>query len=262
MFTGIIKETGKVKKSLKVNSGLEFEVESAVLTKDMIIGDSIAVNGVCLTVKSYSQNSFKADVSFATLKASTLGALKTGSVVNLEDAVRMNGKFGGHIVAGHVDNKAEISKIEKNGDYFLFDICAPDEILPYAAPKGSITVDGISLTISQVFKNIIRIAVIPFTFQKTNLKYKKQGDFVNLEIDLMARYVANIAKYGAFSKSPLKTKPQADLNYSKLFSNANEFKGLKNNISAPGEEYKLGEEERILKNKILEEKLKKYGFKK
>jgi riboflavin synthase len=245
MFTGMIKEVGKLNKISRVNTGLEIEVESFLLTKDLKNGDSIAVNGCCLTSTSFiAGKSFKADVSFSTLKTTTLGSLKTGSFLNLEDAVNINGKLGGHLVSGHVDCTGRITRILKKGGFYLLEIKIPKDIIALAAPKGSMTVDGISLTISDSLKTLLSFAIIPFTFENTNLKYKKNGEAVNLEVDLMARYILNMAKYG----SPMSSGG---------FSGAGDYLNVLNmqNLRSEIQNKKDRDSE-------LKEKLEKYGFKK
>ena len=245
MFTGMIKEVGKLNKTSRINTGLEIEAGSLLLTKDMKNGDSIAVNGCCLTVSSFiAGKSFKADVSFSTLKSTTLGLLKSGAYLNLEDAVKFNDKLGGHLVSGHIDCAGKIVRISKEGDFYRFEIKIPKDIVALAAPRGSLSVDGISLTISDSLNAVISFAIIPFTFEGTNLKYKKQGEAVNLEVDLMARYILNMAKYGSSMSGG-------------SFSGADDYMNILNM-------HKLNSEIQNKKNadSDLKEKLEKYGFKK
>lgn len=245
MFTGIIKEVGKLNKAVRINIGLEIEVASLLLTKDMKPGDSIAVNGCCLTVNNFiAGKSFSADVSFTTLKATTFGSLKPGSYLNLEDAIKLSDKLGGHIVSGHIDNTGKISNISKEGDFYKIGIKIPKDILPFTAPRGSISVDGISLTIADSVNAVVSLAIIPFTFENTSLKYKKSGDRVNLEVDLMARYILNMAKYGSPFSGSMMANAGDPINILKMYSVANDIKNKDNGDSD------------------LEEKLKKYGFKK
>ena len=244
MFTGMVKEVGRLNKTTRINTGLEVEIESFLLTKDMKNGDSIAVNGCCLTVNSFTAGkSFKADVSFATLKATSLGILKSGNFVNLEDAVKLSDKLGGHMVSGHIDCTGKITSILKKGDFYNLAVKIPKNIIALAAPKGSMSVDGISLTISDSINTAISFAIIPFTFQSTNLKYKKQGEAVNLEVDLMARYIMNMAKYG----SPMSQGS---------FSGATDYANILNL-------HKLSADLQNKKNRDadLREKLEKNGFK-
>jgi len=208
MFTGMVKEVGKLNKITRVTTGLAIEIGSLLLTRDMKNGDSIAVNGCCLTVNNFiAGKSFSADVSFSTLKTTTFDSLRSGSYVNLEDALKFNDKLGGHMVSGHIDCKGKINRILKKGDFYHLEIKIPKDIAAFAAPKGSLSVDGVSLSIYNSLDMIISFAIIPFTFENTNLKYKKQGEDVNLEVDLMARYISNIYK----SSPEIQNKKNGDL---------------------------------------------------
>ena len=244
MFTGIIKEIGKVNKIKDSSENKEVEISSTNLIKTMNIGDSIAVNGCCLTVKKLNKNSFLCDISYNTLNSTTFKFIKIGEPVNLEDSLSPNSKMGGHFVAGHIDCTARILKITRIGNSYKLDIQTPEQILPYIAPKASIAVDGISLTIAESTKNNFSIAIIPYTFSNTLLKFKKIGDFVNIEVDLMSRYIEQILKF--------KTDNQAFNGSIKNINNRdfNDNKSNKNN-----EINKIKE-----KNDNLKEKLKKYGF--
>lgn len=245
MFTGIIKEVGKLNKAVRINTGLEIEVLSFLLTRDMEPGDSVSVNGCCLTVKDFSAgNSFKADVSFSTLKLTTFGSLKTGHYLNLEDALKPNDKLGGHILSGHIDDVGKIILISKQGDFYEIKIKIPKDIVPFSAPKGSISIDGISLTIAGISNEIISLTIIPYTFENTNLKHKRAGEKINIEVDLMARYILNMAKYGNALSGSMISSPRDSLNILKMYDMVND---IKNKNSG---------------NLSLEEKLKKYGFKK
>jgi len=248
MFTGIIKEIGLVKKVTRINTGLEIEIGCLKILSDIKQGDSVAVNGCCLTVKEFNSSGFKADISFSTLKSTTFNSVRAGSRVNIEDAVSLKDKLGGHIITGHIDDTGKIADIKKIGDFYKLTIKIPGSLLEFAAPKGSLSIDGISLTISDVFKNNLDFAVIPFTFENTNLKFRNKGEKVNLEVDLMARYIINMAKYsgqsGLFASERKSFDSSAAINYLKMMSINNDIK----NISKE-------------KNKDLEEKLKEYGFK-
>ena len=192
MFTGIIEELGKVQ-SVKSD---KITVECVTVLEDAKLGDSIAVNGVCLTVTELSPNSFTADVSYETLRVTSLNTLKTGSIVNLERAMKADGRFGGHMVYGHVDGLGKIVNIQKNGDFFDIKIELDEKDSKYTVKKGSITIDGISLTITGVNNNQINLAIIPHTFENTNLKSLKIGDFVNIETDIMAKYIEKFLSTG------------------------------------------------------------------
>lgn len=192
MFTGIIEELGKIQ-TVTQN-------KITVLTKTVLegtkLGDSIAVNGVCLTVTGINANGFDADVSPETMRVTALDELRTGSLVNLERAVQVGSRLGGHIVSGHVDGLGRCKTLRKEGDFYNLVIEIPKELSKYAAKKGSITVNGISLTIADTDNNIITIAVIPHTFENTNLRILKIGDFVNIETDILAKYVEKILSTG------------------------------------------------------------------
>ena len=185
MFTGIIEELGKIRQ-ITTN---KIQVECKKVLFDAKVGDSIAVNGVCLTVTELGKDFFNADVSPETMRITALGSLRNGDYANLERALPSNGRFGGHIVTGHIDGRGMSKCIEKSGDFYNIQIEIPDGFSKYAAKKGSIAVNGISLTIAEIIGNIITIAVIPHTYENTNLKTLKQGDFVNVEVDILAKYV-------------------------------------------------------------------------
>lgn len=185
MFTGIIEELGKV---LTITSN-KITIECKLVLEDINLGDSIAINGVCLTVTKISSGSFEADVSPETFKVTCLNDLKSGSKVNLERAMPANGRFGGHIVSGHVDGVGIIESILPNQEFYDVKIKLESKELRYIVKKGSVAVNGISLTVAEIFLNTIRLAIIPHTFEKTNLKELKSGDFVNIETDIMAKYI-------------------------------------------------------------------------
>ena len=192
MFTGIIEETGKIQ-SITSN---KITVECGTVLEGTRLGDSIAVNGVCLTVTELSSKTFTADVSYETLRVTSLNNLKTGSFVNLERAMKADGRFGGHMVYGHVDGLGKIVNIQKNGDFFDIKIELDEKDLKYVVKKGSITVDGISLTIAEITGKEIVLAIIPHTFENTNLKLLKNGDFVNIETDITAKYIEKFLSTG------------------------------------------------------------------
>ena len=189
MFTGIIEELGKIQGvNVGVNSG-KLTVECETVLEGTKLGDSIAVNGVCLTVADIAKKYFVADVSPETFKVTSLSGLRIGDVVNLERAMLANGRFGGHIVSGHVDGLARFIETKENGDFYDLKIELSPEQLKYVVKKGSISINGISLTVANIIENTITIAVIPHTYEKTNLKTLKRNDFVNIEVDMMARYI-------------------------------------------------------------------------
>ena len=191
MFTGIIKETGIIKKITDKVQDIEFEVNSAILIKDIKTGDSIAINGVCLTVKCFSGDSFTFDVSSNTLARTNLGELKTGDMVNLEDSLTPSGKLGGHFVSGHIDCTARITNIGKAGRAYEISFDLPSEAAPFIAERGSVAIDGISLTVTEVAGCSFKVVIIPHTFENTILGNKGPGSSVNIEVDMLARYIAN-----------------------------------------------------------------------
>lgn len=190
MFTGIIEEIGTVQ-SFKKSENASLTIECKNILEGTKIGDSIAIDGVCQTVTELTSNSFSAEISNETLSVTTFQNIKIGTKVNLERALTLNSRLGGHIVSGHVDGLGKVKSIEKSSDFykvkFEFDIA----LTKYIAKKGSITINGISLTIADTASNEIKVAVIPHTFENTNLKYLKCGDFVNIEVDILAKYVEN-----------------------------------------------------------------------
>lgn len=195
MFTGLVEELGKISAFEKHASGAKIKISAKIVTADTNEGDSIAVNGVCLTALEVGKDSFSADVSDETLQKSTLGRLKIGAAVNLERAVSPSTRLGGHIVQGHVDSRGKFLSAVKNGDFWTVRIAYPKEIGQYLVYKGSVAVEGISLTIAELGKDFFEIAVIPKTWKMTNLATLRNGDEVNLEADVIAKYVERILLY-------------------------------------------------------------------
>ena len=195
MFTGIIEETGKVEAVAKGSNSAVITIAAVKVLEDTKIGDSIAVNGVCLTVTSISGRKFSADVMAETLRRSSLGSLKHGSMVNLERAMAANGRFGGHIVSGHIDGVGVISSFEKEDNAVWVEIEAPAKILRYIVEKGSITIDGISLTVAKLTDSSFAVSVIPHTGEETTLLNRNPGDIVNLENDIVGKYVERLMNF-------------------------------------------------------------------
>ena len=195
MFTGIIEETGKVEAVAKGSNSAVITIAAVKVLEDTKIGDSIAVNGVCLTVTSISGRKFSADVMAETLRRSSLGSLKHGSMVNLERAMAANGRFGGHIVPGHIDGVGVISSFEKEDNAVWVEIETPAKILRYIVEKGSITIDGISLTVAKLTDSSFAVSVIPHTGEETTLLNRNQGDIVNLENDIVGKYVERLMNF-------------------------------------------------------------------
>ena len=199
MFTGIIEEIGKIKRvSISGKSG-SLEIGASKVLSGTKVGDSIAVNGVCLTVTSLSASGFTADVMAETLRRSSLGSLSAGSGVNLERAMAADGRFGGHIVSGHIDGTGTISKMQKEENAVWVHIKAAAEILNLIVEKGSIAIDGISLTVAGVNESEFSVSVIPHTAEETTLLSKKAGDLVNLENDIIGKYVQKLLGRGGAS---------------------------------------------------------------
>ena len=195
MFTGIIEETGKVEAVAKGSNSAVITIAAVKVLEDTKIGDSIAVNGVCLTVTSISGRKFSADVMAETLRRSSLGSLKHGSMVNLERAMAANGRFGGHIVSGHIDGVGVISSFEKEDNAVWVEIETPAKILRYIVKKGSITIDGISLTVAKLTDSSFAVSVIPHTGEETTLLNRNPGDIVNLENDIVGKYVERLMNF-------------------------------------------------------------------
>ena len=189
MFTGIIEEIGNVKNIIIGNAVSKLEIEAGKVLSDVKLGDSIAVNGVCLTVTKFSPTTMVADVMNATLRHSNLGKLKSGDVVNLERAMRADGRFGGHMVSGHVDDVGEILFIKKEGIATVYTLKTSNKLMQYIIEKGSIAIDGISLTVCHTTLAHFSVSIIPHTLSQTALSYKQIGDTVNLEVDMVGKYI-------------------------------------------------------------------------
>ena len=199
MFTGIVEEIGTLKAIQKGRNSAILRIQAAKIMADMHIGDSIAVNGICLTVTEFNANEFAADVMHETLNRTNLGQLRQGSSVNLERAMAANGRFGGHIVSGHVDGVGTVSNIQRDDNAIWYTISAGPEILRYIVEKGSITIDGTSLTVARVSDKDFAISAIPHTVAITILGQKKVGDKVNLENDIIGKYVEKLLQGGVQS---------------------------------------------------------------
>jgi len=195
MFTGIIEELGSVRSIEERGENAWLVVNARVVTEGTKHGDSIAVNGVCLTALDIHDDSFAADVSRETLLRSTLGRLKPGVPVNLERAVTPATRFGGHMVQGHVDARGKFVSVEDHGDSWTVRIGFPPEIARYLVFKGSVAVEGISLTIANLGEDYFEIAIIPKTWEVTNLSQLNPGDGVNLEVDVIGKYVERLLAF-------------------------------------------------------------------
>lgn len=192
MFTGIIEDIGDIKSIKNEGDSAVLVIHSSKIMDDVKLGDSIAVNGVCLTARSISGNEFTADVMAETLRRSSLGALKPGSKVNLERAMQLGGRFGGHIVSGHIDGTGTIVSMKREANAVWVEISTDSKILKLIIEKGSIAIDGISLTVAYVDDKVFKVSVIPHTASETTLLMKKVGDIVNLENDTIGKYVEKL----------------------------------------------------------------------
>lgn len=192
MFTGIIETVGTVKRIARGARSASLEIEAPQILDDVKVGDSIATNGVCLTATSVTARTFTADVMHETLERSSLGTLTAGSHVNLERAMAANGRFGGHFVSGHIDATGTIARIERDDTAIWYTIDAAPDVLRYVVEKGSIAIDGISLTVARVSDTGLSVSTIPHTNQQTTLPERACGDVVNLECDVIAKYTEKL----------------------------------------------------------------------
>lgn len=199
MFTGIIEEVGRIRHVISGGNSGEIGIGAVKVLEGTKIGDSIAVNGVCLTVTSLQTDGFTADVMPETLRRSNLGDLRIGDSVDLERAMAADGRFGGHIVSGHIDGVGTVLKNVKEGNAVWVQIQAPVEIMELLVEKGSIAIDGISLTVAKVGQRDFQVSVIPHTGEETILLGKKPGDKVNLENDIIGKYVKRLLSGGGIS---------------------------------------------------------------
>lgn len=195
MFTGIIEEVGVIKNIRMGAKSAVITIEAETVMEGIHLGDSIAMNGVCLTVTSFDKNSYSVDIMHESLRRTNLGEMKSGSRVNLERAMPANGRFGGHIVAGHVDGTGIITSMKKDDNAVWIYVETEPSMLKYVVEKGSITIDGISLTVAEVTEKYFAVSVIPHTGTNTTLLEKKPGDRVNLETDIIGKYVEKLLGY-------------------------------------------------------------------
>jgi len=194
MFTGIIEEKGFIKSIRSGGTSSRMVISAAKILEDLKIGDSINTDGVCLTVTEFSSSSFTVDVMPETLLRSTFGKLKPGSTVNLERALRLSDRLGGHIVSGHIDGSGRLEKIRKDENAIWLSIIAEEPILRYIVEKGSVAIDGISLTVAKVDHRAFEVSVIPHTQAETTILTKKTGDAVNIECDIIGKYIEKLSK--------------------------------------------------------------------
>ncbi|MFA5843677.1 MAG: riboflavin synthase [Coriobacteriia bacterium] len=189
MFTGLIESQGIITRAERMSGGVRLEIYAPEFGRDMAIGDSIAVDGACLTVSKFIRGAFLADVSSETLDRTTLGGLRQGSKVNLERALRLSDRLGGHLVSGHIDAVGTLAVRQPAGDFARYRFGVPEALMEFVVEKGSIAVDGISLTVAQVFADGFAAAIVPHTESLTTLKDKPAGAPVNIEVDTLAKYV-------------------------------------------------------------------------
>lgn len=202
MFTGIVEEIGTIQGITKGTKSSKLTINGDKIFNDLQLGESVAVNGVCLTVTTIKAKAFIADVMSETLSRSSLGSLKVGSDVNLERAMAANGRFGGHIVSGHIDGIGTITKIQKDDNAIWYTIKTNEKIMRYIVEKGSIAIDGISLTVATLTVDSFHVSIIPHTAKQTILSGKKVGNIVNLENDVVGKYIEKLMNLG---------KPQSNI---------------------------------------------------
>ncbi|MGQ9508886.1 MAG: riboflavin synthase [Thermodesulfobacteriota bacterium] len=194
MFTGIVEDKGRVVRVESKGRGRRLILQIPHNLTDIQPGDSININGVCLTVTEKKEEVFQFDLSEETITKSTLGGLREGDSVNLERALRFTDRLGGHIVTGHIDGIGTVVDQRRDGEFIHLTVKLPREVLPYVVPKGSIAIDGVSLTVNQLREDEVQISLIPFTLERTNLIEKKIGDRVNIEADILGKYVESILR--------------------------------------------------------------------
>jgi riboflavin synthase alpha subunit len=203
MFTGLVESVGRITECQPVPAGVRVRIETP-LAGELAPGDSLAVNGVCLTVTTHAERDVCADVGPETLRVTTLGRLAPGSLVNLERPLRADSRFGGHFVQGHVDSTGVIESLRSDADFHWMTVRFPSHLAPYIIPKGSIAIDGISLTVANLGDDRLDVMIIPFTLEHTNLKNARVGDPVNLEGDMVGKYVVRAAALAGFSPAAVR----------------------------------------------------------
>ena len=197
MFTGLISELGTVSAITKGESSAIFTINAPLLINEIKLGDSVAVNGVCLTATSITERSFAADVMVQTLSLTSLSQVSVGSAVNLELAAQLNARMGGHMVSGHIDGVATVVGLTQGDKWLQFDIKVPENLSKYIVNQGSIALDGVSLTVGEINEaNLVTVWLIPETLTRTNLAAKQPGELVNVEVDLIAKYVERLITKG------------------------------------------------------------------
>lgn len=209
MFTGLIEEIGKVQSIIKGEKSARIIIKAEKVLQEVRLGDSISTNGVCLTVTGFTSNSFSVDVMAETMRRSNLHILSSGDEVNLERALKLGDRLGGHLVSGHIDGMGTITKYENEDNAGWVTIETSKEILKYIVQKGSISIDGISLTVASVGETAFKVSIIPHTKDITTLLRKKAGEVVNLECDMVGKYIEKLL----YSKEQAPTKSGIDMNF-------------------------------------------------
>ena len=195
MFTGIVEELAQIKTIVSKKQGIRYTIAAKTVMDDLEAGDSISINGVCLTVINRTKDSFSMDLVEETLNKSNLGELKVGDYVNLERSMKVSDRFGGHIVQGHVETLGVILEKEMKDDEAVISVGLDPEWMRFCIPKGSITLDGVSLTIAAINGNIVEIALIPYTLENTTLGIKEKSDTLNIETDIIGKYIDRLLTF-------------------------------------------------------------------
>ena len=211
MFSGIVEEMGAVQAIERGLAGAKFSILASAILEDLQVGESVSVSGACLTVTIIEENSFSVDVSTETLNCTFLSKMTVGTPLNLERAMKLNARIGGHLVTGHVDGVGILRAREQDGNALYLTVEAPDDVIRYCVPKGSITMDGISLTINAVKGSSFSVAIIPHTAKVTTIGLKQIGDLMNLESDLIGKYVERLLQGSGTLPSP--SAPSIDKDY-------------------------------------------------
>lgn len=210
MFTGLVEEVGQIRRIGRKGEAMVLNIGASAIMSDLKIGDSVAVNGVCLTATTLEGGGFTADVMPETYRHTNLSQLQSGSKVNLERAMLSGGRFGGHIVQGHVDGTGVIGSITRDQNAIVFEIKPDDtQLFKYLIPKGSVTLDGISLTVVHTSQNAFTVSIIPHTIGETVLNVKKTGDTINIECDILGKYVDHLLHYGKGHQETGAGKPRS-----------------------------------------------------
>lgn len=213
MFTGIIEEIGKISNINKKGKAASLEIKCNKVTENTIVGDSIAVDGICLTVTTITPYGFTSDIMPETISKSVLATARVGDDVNLERAMLAGGRFGGHIVSGHIDGIGKISKIAQDDGAVWYEISCETYLTKFIVEKGSIAIDGISLTVAKSNSDNFKVSIIPHTHSETTLSNKKVGDYVNLENDCVGKYIERLMKFNNTEESHIEYKNELTLDF-------------------------------------------------